>query len=402
MGDWIYYAAFVKLKDIAQRVSLADEIHEHQGLRDMIQRSIDTSGHAESIKQYLLKKPQRFFNALVIGVYGGEPNFFELQLGRGPRLNPRDLPDYFDGALGILEFKGTEKLFAIDGQHRVVGIKRAILQSESLGSEEVVALFVPHSRDSQGMQRSRRLFTTLNRYAKPVSKMDIIALDEDDVVAIVTRKLVEEYTLFKHFLKIKKGKQLRAKDTESFTTIETLYDALDTYLCDSQAWTDYKRTRPSDSRIDRFYRNAVDLWDAIQEYFPQVKMLADSEQGKMIAGRFRSETGGHLLFRPIGLLLAVDVIHEFLKAGKKLAPTVGRLAKSPMQLEDYPWVELLWNPTAHRMITAPENQDVAFQIMYHGMGGHLRDINKSAAEVRKEWAGILNRKKSQVRLRRWG
>src|SRR5690606_35763741 len=64
MGDWIYYAAFLKFRDIAQRVFLADEIHQHQGLRDMIQRTIDESRHAESIKQYLLTKPQRFFNAL--------------------------------------------------------------------------------------------------------------------------------------------------------------------------------------------------------------------------------------------------------------------------------------------------------------------------------------------------
>ena len=26
MGDWIYYATFLKIRDIAQRVSLADEI----------------------------------------------------------------------------------------------------------------------------------------------------------------------------------------------------------------------------------------------------------------------------------------------------------------------------------------------------------------------------------------
>ena len=169
MGDWIYYAAFLKLRDIAQRVFLADEIHKHEGLRDMIQRSIDSSGHAESIKHYLLDKSQRFFNALVIGVYGGEPNFFELELRRGSRLDPNDLPDYFEGALGILQFSGTEKLFAIDGQHRVVGIKRAVAESTTLGDEEVIALFVSHSRSTDGMERSRRLFTTLNRYAKPVS-----------------------------------------------------------------------------------------------------------------------------------------------------------------------------------------------------------------------------------------
>lgn len=401
MGDWIYYAAFLRLKDIAERVFLADEIHKHEGLRDMIQRSIDSSGHAESIKRYLLEKPQRFFNALVIGVYGGEPNFYELELHRGPRLNPADLPNYFEGALGVLHFSGAEKLFAIDGQHRVVGIKRAVENSSMLGDEEVIALFVPHSRSSDGMERSRRLFTTLNRYAKPVSKMDIIALDEDDIVAIVTRLLVEEYPLFKNFLKIKKGKQLQASDTESFTTIETLYDSLDTYLSHEDSWSDYKRTRPPDTKIKHYYRRAVELWDTIQKFFPAVKTLAESDKGTETAAQFRGVHGGHLLFRPIGLLLVVDVLHAFLRKRRKLPPIVRALSKAPMELAQEPWNELLWNPTARRMITAPENRTSAFQILYYGIGGKLEDIGTTSAAVRQEWAGVINRDVSEVKLRRW-
>jgi DNA sulfur modification protein DndB len=43
MGDWVYYAAFLTMGDIADRVSLADEIHKHKGLRDLIQRQVDDS-----------------------------------------------------------------------------------------------------------------------------------------------------------------------------------------------------------------------------------------------------------------------------------------------------------------------------------------------------------------------
>ena len=213
-----------------------------------------------------------------------------------------------------------------------MGIKRAVAESTTLGEEEVIVLFVSHSRSTDGMERSRRLFTTLNRYAKTVSKMDIIALDEDDVVAIVTRMLVEEYPLFKYFLKIKKGKQLHTSDTESFTTIETLYDSLDTYLQDQDAWNDFKRTRPSDAKIKHYYRRAVDLWDTVQKYFPAVKTLAESDKGADPAAQFRGAHGGHLLFRPIGLLLVVDVIREFLRKGKRLPSIIKALAKVPMEL----------------------------------------------------------------------
>src|ERR1019366_4366533 len=108
----------------------------------------------------------------------------------------------------IIAFDGSEKLFAVDGQHRVVGIQRAVAAKEALGDEEVCVIFVGHSNDRVGLQRTRRLFTTLNRYAKPVNKTEIIALDEDAAVAIVTRRLLESYRLLKDFTSIKRGKSI--------------------------------------------------------------------------------------------------------------------------------------------------------------------------------------------------
>jgi hypothetical protein len=95
------------------------------------------------------------------------------------------------------------------------------------------------------------------------------------------------------------------------------------------------------------------------------------------------------------------VIHDFVQKGKKLQATVKAEAKAPMELGAEPWNGLLWNPAARRMIPAPENRAVAFKILYHGIGGDLTDINTSRLAVRTEWAGILNRDPSEVRLRRW-
>ena len=40
---------------------------------------------------------------------------------------------------------------------------------------------VMHKNTTDGLEATRRLFTTLNKTAKPVSKNAVIALDEDDV-----------------------------------------------------------------------------------------------------------------------------------------------------------------------------------------------------------------------------
>src|SRR5699024_5656182 len=98
--------------------------------------------------------------------------------------------------MGLLDFPGNHKIFPVDGQHRVEGIKAALLEKPELKDQKIAVIFIGHKNDEAGKQRTRRLFTTLNRYAKPVLLDDIIALDEDDVVAITTRFLLEEYDLF--------------------------------------------------------------------------------------------------------------------------------------------------------------------------------------------------------------
>ena len=95
-----------------------------------------------------------------------------------------------------MEFSGHEKIFPVDGQHRVEGIRAALEQNEELKNETISVMLIGHQNTTEGREKSRRIFSTLNRYVKPVRLGDIIALDEDDIVAIVTRDLLETYPLF--------------------------------------------------------------------------------------------------------------------------------------------------------------------------------------------------------------
>lgn len=53
------------------------------------------------------------------------------------------------------------------------------------------------------------------------------------------------------------------------------------------------------------------------------------------------------------------------------------------------------------MITQPENQKAALRMLYHSVGGDLADFHTDSKSVRKELAGLLNRKISQVKLPRY-
>lgn len=144
-----------------------DKLHKSKILSQMIQKSI--SENSKSIANYLVTQEERFFNALILVVYNGQPVWNEV------RIDDVESSDTYN--LGILTLTGEEKIFPVDGQHRVAGIKKALEINPDLESERVPVVFIGHSKDEIGMQRTRRMFSTLNRYAKPVSLRDIIALD---------------------------------------------------------------------------------------------------------------------------------------------------------------------------------------------------------------------------------
>lgn len=405
MGDWIYYISFLKMKDIAERVSIAEHIHSGTALNEWLQRRL--SANARQISRYLLMQEQRFFNALVVGTYGGSPVWLEVAV----KGRTKELPKELGGVLGFLELSGEEVLFAIDGQHRVEGIRLAIKEDQALKEEEVCTIFVKgvsasqRKNDPKGFQRTRRLFTTLNRYAKPVRKRDIIALDEDDIVAITTRRLLEEHELFAEKTALRATKPISPDNKTDFTTIVSLYDAQDIYykgiakiLGVTQRWADYKKRRPSEADVDAFYQEGISLWEEFIEYFEPLKNIRKAGPTDQVAGRYRRRSGGHLLFRPVGLEITVRVITQFRKQGSDVAAAVARIARAPMMLEASPWHGLLWDSINARMLTAGENKKVSWQVLYHSVGGDLKAIGVEEENLRKELAGIQKKELHEITL----
>lgn len=474
MGDWVYYITFLQMEEIAKRIELAEDIHPSSTLKEMIQRQI--TDRANPIAEYLLNQSQRFFNSLIVGVYGGSPNWLELAIETNRLFDAETLPLSLQGALGFLQLDGNEILFAIDGQHRVQGIKQALKENDELKHDEVSVIFVAHRKESDGLEQTRRLFTTLNRYAKPVKKSEIIALDEDDTIAIITRKLVEEHQLFcdqflfqteikpdihletrnifelvkKDFIRngialsnnvkvtVKKKdvvwliidyerkqtytvrkeknelkiyyqkistankKSIYPKDGNNITSIITLYDVLETVLREkAKTWNNFKKFRPNPSTVKQYYNRAVKFWDTMVEFFPPLKEFKETPPGKSIAAQYRSESGGNLLFRPVGLEIVATVIREATDQWMSEEEAIKSVSTISMELSDEPWVGLLWDKTNQRMLTtSTNNKKVAKQLLFYRIGGDLRRMNTDDESLKEEYAGILNKEKSEVKLHR--
>ena len=51
----------------------------------------------------------------------------------------------------------------------------------------------------------------------------------------------------------------------------------------------------------------MQFWDGLSSQAPPLKELQESSAEEEIAGKYRGSYGGHLLFRPVGLLMVTRV-----------------------------------------------------------------------------------------------
>jgi DNA sulfur modification protein DndB len=386
-GDWIYYSCVMELGEIASRVNYAQEIHPDEALSQLIQRSLEGM-RAKHIASYLTSNEERFFNSLVLATYGGKPDWLELG---NFRSNKPDLVDAISGSaadsLGFLSLTGKERIFAIDGQHRLAGIKQAITESDELGTEQIPVLLVGHKKTQAGLQRTRRLFTTLNKTAVPVAKKDIIALDEDDVMAITCRRLVETNASFRSpKIAVIASPAIPAGNKVCLTTISNLYDILKLIFSDGGRSDRHLRfNRPSDERLDQYYELATSYFDALAATFPPVRSLLTSAAPSRVTPRYRTDAGGHILFRPIGLEIVTRTAIALAKAKEiPLAEAVTLLADIPVELSEAPYAGIIWDVGRERIIS--KGKPLARDLLFH-MAGLSADTDKLLKQYRQAISG---------------
>ncbi|MBM3934372.1 MAG: hypothetical protein FJ319_08745 [SAR202 cluster bacterium] len=64
-----------------------------------------------------------------------------------------------------------------------------------------------------------------------------------------------------------------------------------------------KTLRPPDYVLDEIFKTSVDFWDLLQKHVDAIRTVMAGEPADGLAGNYRSaDTGGHLLFRPVGLV----------------------------------------------------------------------------------------------------
>ncbi|MGP2657960.1 DGQHR domain-containing protein [Malaciobacter sp. WC5094] len=404
IGNWVYYCATLTLNEIKENVKpINNELHRSKSLSDAIQRSI--SDNFKAIKDYILNQEERFFNSLVLAVYDGNPNWVEVEL-------ELEGEEFFN--LGFLTLTGEEKIFPVDGQHRVEGIKAAVTQNSELGNDKIPVIFIGHQKTDDGMQKTRRLFSTLNRYAKPVSAKDIVALDEDDIIAITTRYFVESYDLFKdNRVVFSLQKNIHDSNKDAFTSLITLSNCIEELFKyyfyyffkktgdyksfieryfperNSVGVKDFKRFRPKDEVIDSFIEFCKKYWDSFIMLEDIQTYLKSSIQP---AKNFRNrEKGGNILFRPIGILPFVQATIEDSKLFNfenledvDFEKVIKDFLHMNFKLNEKPWKHIAWDPNTSTMKTTGNRKLIKLLFLYYANIDNISRLSENDLNYIKE------------------
>jgi len=353
VGDWNYYVTTLSFNEVSELIKAPDEIHERKNLAEWIQREAIDS-HSEALSTYIVGNPQRFLGSLIVGVYGGSPNWTPLNVHVPEDEGiPDDQLKRIEGRLGLLRLSGAESLFAIDGQHRVAGIKLALQDKEvieQIGDDSVSAIFVAHDPKSEaGKQRTRRLFTTVNKKAKTISKAAKIALDEDDGFAIVTRRLIDSHWLFEDaqkYVLYTSGGSIPPSDVASITSVVGLFEIVKDLYGGPK---NFDQNRPDEESLAKHLQLCTDFFNELLLQIPEYHSVFVNKNGN--PGSYRLADCNHMLFRPIGQRAFARAVQLLVSRNDTAATAIRKLLVADLFIQEEEWHHIMWNPVDGTMIT---------------------------------------------------
>jgi DNA sulfur modification protein DndB len=338
----------MKIRDIVSdnriiTVSESNELYT-RNINRILQREISTS-RISKISNYILNTDERFFSSLVVAIHQGTPKRTDIDLYEqieieGSTISEDELIS-LGSKYGILSLSGNEQIFALDGQHRLKGIRKAFNQNPDIGDLEISLTFVIHNHDE--VERTRRLFTVLNKYAEKPRGAELIILDEDDVAAINTRRLVTEHPILSKPNAISNSKTgaISNSDNQSFTTLVTL-NSINKIIYNRTST--YYTQRPAEEDLNALYQKSVNYWDTFFNVYPEIVSYIDGNNEIEILEEKISrnhETGGSLLLRPVGQELIAKSYMKFNQ--DEIQDFSNKLRRVNFNLSNSNWKYLFWN-----------------------------------------------------------
>lgn len=291
-----YVQVNLPVSDLAL-LGLVSEIpgSEKWPIRQLFQRDIDSERVGKDIIPYFLDSAMtKFFNPLTIAVLpinslGSfasdnsevecEPNS-DTEFGRAFALESFYRVSFdVDGPWALVEWNSSNvKLIAIDGQHRLAALKRiyGMYQKDPADKRIVASDFsnwvipivlvtVGHkdAKDSNSgalLERTRNIFVTINKQAKPPSRTRTILLNDFSVLAVACQEVLDCCAAHGASLALFNWREYKDEDRPGVSTflmtVDELEDILKEYMLGEDSESHFGLELSQDQREALFWKDA--------------------------------------------------------------------------------------------------------------------------------------------------
>ena len=454
MGGTQSYIGAVTLEWFAERVRFASQlplfrqkvdpktkkvIIDKDTVNEVLQRPIDYSRQAV-LAQYLAARPKHKFPPVLVVINQAWVDNAQADEWRADGSALRSAADFTPldstGRFGNLDISEEIQIFALDGQHRLLGVqglmqllkhgKLPVLDKngkpkasgditiedleerfgihnsdlQQLGKEiigvEFISAVVPGETRLEAKRRVRSIFVHVNKMASPLSAGQLHQLDDDNGFALVAKSVATTH----QFLIGGDGKRVNWENNTisarslNFTTLQALTEMVRGLIGDSaqyKKWIPSEKglipMRPEDAELEsatEFFSKYVDRLEAlpsIQRYVQgtfatilrNFEVEVQDAQGNNVGE-------GNMLFRPVGQTALATALGVLVTEGESLDKIFARVSEYDSQGGftgiDKPtsiWYGVLYDPNKKRMSIGGEL--LATRLMQYLFGGGLPDEN---------------------------
>lgn len=259
------------------------------------------------------------------------------------------------------------------------------LMSERIGIEIIPAVAKGETYDESRF-RLRRIFVDVNEHAKPLTKGELIQLDEDDGFRIVARSVMVDHELLKKGEAVEQKKPSLPESSNHYTTLQALVEIARNYLGEQQRFSSWKKPifaerslgywRPDEAELDAGATAFRDYLSALQRLESHLKFV----QGAKASEMRQKDKEDNILFRPVAQIALAEAIGN-LQREKSIAldAIVDELreqeALGQLMLRDpsTPWFGVLWDPANGVMRRNRRYQDLCYRLFRYLLGGGIEE-----------------------------
>ena len=450
MGNSEAYIGSVTLEWLDSRVRFASQmplfrqkfdlqtnniVRDDETIDEIIQRPLDWSRQA-TLTQYLAARKSHKFPAVLVVVsppWVDNPLAEEWDKNGVATKSATEFTSFDKNEnLGLLNVSKEVSIFALDGQHRLMGvqglmslIKTGILQRynknkkpvgaaitledlaeeyqidpetvyklahEKIGIEFIPAAVAGETRQ-QAQRRVRSIFVHVNLMAVTLSQGQLALLNEDNGFAIAARKIAVTHPLLKEQddrnPRVNWDSATVAAKSTVLTTLQALQDMAERYLeYKFPHWKPERKglipMRPEDEELKEGIEEFKKLFDHLATLPSYQRIESGEETAELRRFSFEKPPGeGNLLFRPVGQIALANAL-GILVFRKKLSlkSIFDKLRRfdvdegfSHMDNPESAWYGILYDPNKKRMLVS--GKDLATKLIVYLVGGIQDDMERA-------------------------